>query len=395
MMADFANLNKHFTSVAAFASWLAQQPRPLWPVIGSTYHNTFKPNELTWQGEASMVSMQNHYLAQGWSTGPHVYLAAGTHNPANDGIWLMCPPWQPGIHGLKICNAQRFGLEVVGDFNEQPMRQQHIDLLVDVAAVLHRYADLTQPDIISHRDCAALIGAWRTCPGQAAYQQLPEIRRRLAVALSITSRGVYSEQSTIMGRPAAGQRDVFARFPAPRGHYTERDIYTIILPAYWALALDVGIDPILAIAQMAHETNYLTSFWSQRPQRNPAGIGVNGRWQATPPANKSGWSYNTDAGRKRWEMGISFPTWRHDAVPAHLGRLLAYALPAATVPTSAQQRIISQALSWRALPATMRGSAPILKMLGKVHNPTGQGWASPGDDYGTAIAQTANTLAGF
>jgi hypothetical protein len=120
---------------------------------------------------------------------------------------------------------------------------------------------------------------------------------------------------------------------------------------------------------MLHETGNLTSWWSQRPRRNPVGIGVTGA-----PG-----------------VGLSFPSWQNDAIPAHVGRLLAYALTDARA-TPQQAGLIATALHWRPLPARTRGSAPTLKPLGRVHNPSGEGWASPGDQYGAKIAEIARAV---
>jgi hypothetical protein len=54
--------------------------------------------------------------------------------------------------------------------------------------------------------------------------------------------------------------------------------------------------------------------------------------------------------------------------------------------------LIERALQFRPLPDNLRGSAPVLKRLGAKHNPTGQGWASPGDDYGAKIAAVAQRI---
>jgi hypothetical protein len=161
----------------------------------------------------------------------------------------------------------------------------------------------------------------------------------------------------------------------------------------WEYALQagaVGLDPYLAIAQMIHETGNLTSFWAARPQRNPAGIGVNGQKQSEPPADRANWAFNTQ--RSQWERGVSFASWQNDAIPAHVGRLLAYFLPKGAE-NDIQRAVIERGLRYRALPDTMRGSASILRQLGKAHNPTGQGWASPGSDYGAKIAAVANRIA--
>jgi hypothetical protein len=205
---------------------------------------------------------------------------------------------------------------------------------------------------------------------------------------------MYNEYHTIFGEPGAGLEQVRDFILArEHGEYTRYDIAEVILPAYFAQAHAVGIDPILAIAQMIHETGNLTSFWSQRPQRNPAGIGVTGQRQADQPVEAAGWAYNTQRGQ--WERGISFASWVHDSIPAQLGRLLAYTLPNQTG-DARQQALIERALSYRPFPSSFRGSATNLKQLGRVHNPLGAkgcGWASPGDHYGEQIARIANALA--
>ena len=172
----FTNLNRHFATVAAFAAWLATLPKPTWSVRGSTYHNTYRPDEATWAGHASMLSMQRTYesYTPKWDRGPHVYLAHGTRF---DGIWVMTPPTMEAIHGV-ACNPTHFGLEVVGNFAARPMSAGQVDLLVQTMAALHRWAGLG-PIVNAHRDCAP-----RTCPGNAAYAQKPQIQQALAAALA-------------------------------------------------------------------------------------------------------------------------------------------------------------------------------------------------------------------
>jgi hypothetical protein len=148
----------------------------------------------------------------------------------------------------------------------------------------------------------------------------------------------------------------------PHGEYTDEDVRHIAR-LYFDLAPPVGLDPLLAVAQMALETGNLTSHWSQRPRRNPAGIGVTGE----PGA------------------GVSFPSWAV-AVPAHLGRLLAYALAPADA-NEAQAAMIREALTWRTLPNHLRGVAPTLKGL------AGR-WATD-PQYAVKISRIANQIRGF
>jgi hypothetical protein len=119
------------------------------------------------------------------------------------------------------------------------------------------------------------------------------------------------------------------------GEYSDSDVERIV-SHYYQTAGPVGLDPLLVVAQMAEETGHLTSFWSQRPRRNLAGIGVTGE-----PGE-----------------GLSFPDLR-TAVRAHTGRLLAYSLPIGAE-SPAQIQLIEEALEFRTLPDTFRGIAPTL-----------------------------------
>lgn len=213
------------------------------------------------------------------------------------------------------------------------------------------------------------------CPGPTLYRHVVDYRAGgrggQADAGETIRLDRYSELSPILGRPLAtlahALRYVLGR--PGRGDYSAWDLAQVILPAYFEQALAVGIDPILAIAQAIHETGNFSSYWAARPRRNPAGIGVTGQAGA----------------------GVSFATWNNDAIPAHLGRLLAYALPRGGA-TSTQEALIQKALSYRPLPAHLRGTASTLAPLGARRNPTGQGWANPGDQYGAAIARIANAI---
>jgi N-acetylmuramoyl-L-alanine amidase len=151
------------------------------------------------------------------------------------------------------------------------------------------------------------------------------------------------------------------RFCLARPHekYSEEDVARI-LRLYFETARPVGLDPLLVISQMVLETANLTSFWSQRPRRNPAGIGVTGE-----PGE-----------------GVSFASWPK-AVRAHTGRLLAYVLPKGRE-NSVQRALVEEALTVRPLPPDLRGVAPTLQGL------TGT-WATD-PEYADKISNIANEI---
>jgi hypothetical protein len=155
----------------------------------------------------------------------------------------------------------------------------------------------------------------------------------------VTGTGVITPGSALIAAPrATADHAVRLLRSRPHGHYSDADV-GVIVGHYFTVAPTVGLDPLLVVAQMVEETGNLTSFWSQRPRRNPAGIGVTGK-----PGE-----------------GVSFPDWTA-ASRAHIGRLLAYTLRKGTE-NQAQASLIEEALSFRPLPDELRGAARTLKGL--------------------------------
>lgn len=295
-------------------------------------------------------------------------------------------------------NATSIGIEIAWTINKGPLPPIAIaNVTALVRDLLARYPSITKIDM--HRAQAIPAGRKVDPSGWATADFYRWRGEMLSSHLPLSPPGetqpgaaLLSEHTTILSAPRCTLeqlgRYILAR---PHGEYVEADITRNILPAYWRIATGVGVDPLLAVAQMIHETGSLTSWWSQRPRRNPAGIGVTGDNRASRPTTL-GWAFDRASGL--WKAGVSFPTWADDAIPAHVGRLLAYATkPGERTPE--QMRLVARAMGYRALPDVMHGSAPTLRPLGKAHNPTGQGWASPGTDYGQRIADVANRIRGL
>jgi hypothetical protein len=191
----------------------------------------------------------------------------------------------------------------------------------------------------------------------------------------------YTPNSAIIGPSSVTQARCVAYLCArPHGAYTEYDVRAIVA-GYVRVCKEVGTDLTILIAQLAHETANLSSWWSQRPIRNPAGIGVTGA-AIVPRPGTGVWQWN--ARLNVWCEGCAFPSWADHAIPAHVGRLLAYALPDGAG-TEAQQALIHEALRVRGLPHAYRGAAPTLRGL------AGR-WAVPGTDYPDKLALIANAI---
>ena len=363
---------RHWPTAADLRAYLAgYDPAICAWVKGAVWHHTYRPLPNQWQGRSSLTGLVNFYVTQyNWDAGPHLVLVLGAPDPANDGIWQLTPLNVPGIHA-GACNATHWGMEIAGDYDTTPWPDAVRDLVFGATDALFDWRGLavTAQTVMGHRECLPN----KSCPGTAI--DLDAMRAAFAAFRQERSWAVQtiSEESLILAPPRCTPQQATAYILSrPHPNYTSADISLTIVPAYVRICESAGVDPCLAIAQMVHETGNLSSYWSARPRRNPAGIGVTGQ----PGA------------------GVRFATWANDAIPAHVGRLLAYALPAGQG-TPAQQALIAKALSYRPLDPRARGSAPTLKPLGAVHTPTNvgkppnqwiAGWAWPGTDYGARIA---------
>jgi hypothetical protein len=175
----------------------------------------------------------------------------------------------------------------------------------------------------------------------------------------VASQPVSTATTLLAARRAPSHHALRYLLDRDHGGYSDDEV-GVIVRHYYNAAESAGLDPLLAVAQMAEETAHLTSFWSQPPRRNLAGIGVTGA-----PG-----------------VGATFDHIR-DAVHAHVGRLLAYALPAGSE-TAPQKALVDEALAVRPLPSHLRGAAPTLAGLAGT-------WAAD-PAYATKIAAVANDI---
>lgn len=349
---------------------------------GIIVHHTYRPLQSQWQGRQTMEGLKNYYISLGWDAGPHLFIAKNSPNPADDGIWQLTPLNMVGIHA-GVCNSHNWGIEVVGDYDAKPWDDVTRSLVVNTCAALNEWRSIVvnANTLKGHRDC----NSPKTCPGKAI--DMDQVRRWVTTAMAdIPPRETITAQSSIIAAPRCTQAQalqyIMGRAPSPA--YTEYDFTTTILPTYWKLAEQTGVDPCIAVAQSVHETFNYSSWWAQRPRRNPAGVGVTGESSksAPIPEEQNKWAYAIDV--NLWRKGLVFAAWTIGLV-AQMGRLCAYAVPISSR-TPLQQQIVDQALMMRSLPVSLQGSAPTLEGLnGK--------WAYPGTAYAQKIAAIASDIA--
>jgi len=285
----------------------------------------------------------------------------------------VAPSWS-GIRAGVNPNRTTISIEHAG-FSGAPLSAAQQTATVALLAWL-----ATQhPTLAPYRPARTLIGHADINPRDKPFCPGPAFD---VAALASRANGdapppVYTADSPILGPAHVTGAAALLRERATA--YNAYDI-SVIVGAYAATCADVGVDPAIALAQMIHETGWLTSWWCERPRRNPAGIGVTGAWR--PWRMPGPWAQRGAL----WLEGVSFSDWRRESVPAHVGRLLAYALTDEQA-TAAQRKLIDYALSVRPLPAAYRGVAPTLRGL------NGR-WAVPGTTYADAVARVATAITG-
>lgn len=417
-------------------------------------HHTAIPTEAQWRGLDSMRAMQRSYAGKGWTSSPHLYCAPdgiwlaaplnriGIHAGAGNGSL------REGWYSI--------GLEMVGDFDQRRPEGRTWAHTVAVLAGLRARIGRPLADILSfHRDYSTkscpgtavnrewvlgeVVTATVAAPTEryrvvstALVREAPDSRAPVAwggtcvlpvgmeidlapagptwrhwppggfVPVSAVVPGAtpfYTEYSPILASPPVNlARLVDAvylrcqRAGSPYAGEPADPIRRRIVPTYAAVCARAGVDVYLALAQLGHETGWLTSALSRRedrdgnPLRNPAGIGVTGE---TSPAPAPGFVW--DADRRQYRAGVGFRDWQREAVLAHVGRLVAWA----TDPdrrTLEQRALVDLALGFRPLALRHHGSAPTLRSLGATHNLSGAGWADPGETYGQFLAVKADAL---
>jgi hypothetical protein len=195
------------------------------------------------------------------------------------------------------------------------------------------------------------------------------------------STGQVTPQSTILAAPRATIEQAI-KYIVQRGThptYTGQDV-SLICEYYWKWGVQTGVDPLLAVAQMIHETGNLTSWWCQRPRRNPAGIGVTGESKFALARPGVDWQWNG----LKWVKGYAFVGWQ-DSAQAHIGHLLLYALPLNVQESQAQGMCILVDPRRGGFPIGYRGAAAqLIGLNGR--------WAVPGTFYADALSAVANAI---
>lgn len=165
----------HYQTLDAYLQALLPFKKPPW-IEGITIHHSLIPTRAQWRGHTTMEGTRAYYLNKGWSSGPHLFLAALTPGPFSDGIWAGTPLAVPGTHAGK-CNSSHIGVEVVGNYDIEPWPLAVSDLVYGITIALMKWGKIPVALVQGHRECLKN----KSCPGKMINMEVvrSELTRRL------------------------------------------------------------------------------------------------------------------------------------------------------------------------------------------------------------------------
>jgi N-acetylmuramoyl-L-alanine amidase len=141
---------KDYVGTLSFSDW-----RPQFVVL----HNTSEPRLSQWHstaGEIRMRNLEDYYKGQGWSAGPHLFVA-------DDLIWVFTPLTTSGVHSPSW-NGISWGVEMVGEYEEEPFSPDVRDNTVNALATLHAWRGIDPQTLHFHKEDPKTTH--KECPGK-------------------------------------------------------------------------------------------------------------------------------------------------------------------------------------------------------------------------------------
>ena len=183
-----------------------------WRPQGITLHNTAAPTLAQWaetgpRHDARISNLQSYYENdKGWHAGPHWFVSRNWINWFSD-------PLRPGVHS-RCFNATRFGIEMVGDFDQEEFNSGDGALVRDNAvfliAALNLKFDFDPDDLKFHVECKKDN---HDCPGKKVVKA-EVISRVRAMMAALKSEPVVSARATVPASSSAGAPGRLRNIPA-------------------------------------------------------------------------------------------------------------------------------------------------------------------------------------
>ena len=168
---------------ADFQSYVASLKFGDWRPQFTVLHNTSAPRLSQWHstpGAQRMRNLESFYRdQQHWSAGPHLFVA-------DDLIWVFTPLTTSGVHSPSW-NAMSWGVEMVGEYEEEPFPPAVRDNTVQALTALHAWAGLDPATLHFHKEDPQTTHT--TCPGKHVVKS--DIVARLTASLAALSEGEH------------------------------------------------------------------------------------------------------------------------------------------------------------------------------------------------------------
>lgn len=174
-----------------FQSYLTTVHLDVWRPQFAVVHNTQLPKLSDWHkkpGDLHMQDLQNYYRdTMRWSAGPHLFIA-------DDLIWVFTPLNTPGVHSPSW-NGISWGVELVGDYDIEPLSDGTRENAVIALASLHALARLDPQGLRIHKEDPKTTHTY--CPGKNIVKAdfIQWITQRLAQE-AVRNQGSASEDSS-------------------------------------------------------------------------------------------------------------------------------------------------------------------------------------------------------
>lgn len=169
-------VGKGFTA-QAFDAYVASLTFALWRPQFVVLHNTGDPTFAQWHtvpGERRMRGLERYYREDmKWSAGPHLFVA-------DDLVWVFTPLTTSGVHAPSW-NAISWGVEIVGDYDHELLRDDVKAMAIHALATLHIAAGLDPATLKLHREDP--LTTHRHCPGARVVksQMIAGVQQRLFI----------------------------------------------------------------------------------------------------------------------------------------------------------------------------------------------------------------------
>jgi peptidoglycan hydrolase-like protein with peptidoglycan-binding domain len=173
-----------------------------WKASFVVLHNTSEPRLADWHkvsGEQRMQNLQEYYRnpdpsvhKAAWSAGPHLFVA-------DDLIWVFTPLTTSGVHSPSW-NAISWGVEMVGEYDEEPFGEQVRNNTIAALASLHAKLGFDPRGLRFHKEDPKTTH--RDCPGK--YVSKSDIIARVTDRVPIPHAGEHPPPNN-GGNVAIGQ----------------------------------------------------------------------------------------------------------------------------------------------------------------------------------------------